>query len=37
MTLKLLTLCARQLKRKDENLKEAALHLRRMKEIDKKI
>ena len=37
MTSKLLTLRARQLKRKDKNLKEAALHLKRMKKINKKI
>ena len=37
MILKLLILYARQLKRKDENLKEITLHLRRMREINKKI
>ena len=36
-TSKLLTLRARQLKRRNENLKEAALHLRRMRETDKEI
>ena len=37
MTSKLLILRARQLKRKDKNLKEVILHLRRMRETDKKI
>ena len=37
MISKLLILHARQLKRKNENLKEAALHLKRMKKINKKI
>ncbi len=37
ITDELLTLCAQQLKYKDENLKKIALHLRRMREINKDV
>ena len=37
MTSKLLTLRARQLKRKNKNLKEITLHLKRIRKINKEI